>query len=209
MGQPDRPPRPVLAANIERLAARAAEGEPFARLELAHATAAALVTAGRDEDGVHTGQLVELADIVGLDTLAELWQDAAEDTLPGVLWVLYLMRSWCQVQGEAVARLYRAGRMYAPVEDVVAGMVDDPDESEVGRFADVILAGAYRGDFAVALERVAAFFRVVALGRRELAQSGSAPPVEGVAAEAMAERNERCADVLRRAAAAWRAGTLT
>lgn len=208
MSEPEPPsPRALRVADIERLSAQASQGEPLARLELAHATAAALVEAGRDPDGARTGQLVALADTVGLDTLAELWQDADEDTLPGVLWVLYLLRSWCQVQGEAVSRFYRAGRGLAPVDEVVAGVRDDADPRATHDFADAILSGAYRGDFAVALERAAAFFRIVAIGRREVDASGGGS-LSGQPADEMAERNERCADALARAARAWRAGRL-
>ena len=94
--------------------------------------------------------------------------------------------------------MYRAGRAYAPVDEVVAGVADDADPAAVRALADAVLTGAYRGDFDVALERAASFFRVVASGRREM----SADEVE------LAERNERCADALQRAAAAWREGTL-
>jgi hypothetical protein len=210
MSKPEQPrSRPVRLADIERLSVLASEGEPLARLELAHATAAVLVDAGRGGHGPHTGALVALADTVGLDTLAELWQDAEEDTLPGVLWVLYLLRSWCQVQGEAVARFYRAGRGLDPVDEVVAGVPDECDPESVHRFADAILAGAYRGDFDVALERAAAFFRIIAIGRRELSQSGRDwGSVSGQPADQMAERNERCAGALERAAERWRTGTL-
>lgn len=193
-------------ADIERLSAQASEGEPLARLELAHATAAALVEAGRGADATRTGELIALADTVGLDTLAELWQDADEDTLPGVLWALYLLRSWCQVRGEAVSRYYRAGRGLAPVDEVVAGVSEDADAVAVHRFADTVLAGAYQGDFAVALERAAAFFRIIAIGRREVNDDPCA--LSAQPAGAMAERNERCADALARAARAWRAGRL-
>lgn len=209
MSNPERPLRPVRVADIERLSVLASEGEPLARLELAHATAAALVDAGRRADSSNTGNLVALADTVGLDTLAELWQDAAEDTLPGVLWVLYLLRSWCQVQDEAVSRFYRAGRGLAPVDEVVAGVPEHSDPESVHQFADAILAGAYRGDFAVALERAAAFFRIVAIGRRELCAAGyDAGSASGQRADDMADRNERCAVALERAARAWRNGTL-
>ncbi|HEY9473891.1 MAG TPA: hypothetical protein VIS06_08575 [Mycobacteriales bacterium] len=195
-------------ADIERLSAQASEGEPLARLELAHATAAALVEAGRGSDAARTGQLVALADTVGLDTLGELWQDAEEDTLPGVLWVLYLLRSWCHVQGEAVSRFYRAGRALAPVDEVVAGMSEDADPQAAHRFADTVLEGAYRGDFAVALERAAAFFRIVAIGRREVDTGHGVGAPSGQHADEMAERNKRCADALARAARSWRAGRL-
>jgi hypothetical protein len=68
---------------------------------------------------------------------------------------------------------------------------------EVQRMTDAVLGGAYGGDFAVALERAAALFRVVAAGRREL----------GVDVE-LAGRNERAAADLTAAAARWRAGDL-
>ena len=196
--------RPVLAADVEALAQAAAGGEPSARLELAHATAVALVHAGRDQRGGDTQQLVRLAETVGLDTLSELWRDAAADSLPGALWALYLLRTWCQRQGEAVARMYRAGRGLAPVDEVVAGVADDADPEAVAATADAVLTGAYRGDFDVALERAAAFFRIVAVGRRELAGDDE----RGAQDQAMADRNLRCAEALQRAASAWRDGTL-
>jgi hypothetical protein len=202
--------RPLLSADVEALAAAASGGEPFARLELAHATAAALVDAGRGDGGAAdevTSRLVGLAETVGLDTLSELWRDAPADSLPGALWALYLLRTWTERQGEAVARLYRAGRAYAPVDEVVAGVADEADPAAVRALADAVLTGAYRGDFDVALERAASFFRVVALGRRELAP-GPAGADGGTAEADRADRNERCADALHRAAAAWRDGTL-
>jgi hypothetical protein len=190
--------RPLLSDHVESLSRAVTDGEPLARLELAHATAAALVHAGRGDAGPETSRLVDLAETVGLDTLSELWRDAPADSLPGALWVLYLLRTWTERQGEAVARMYRAGRAYAPVDEVVAGVADDADPAAVRGLAESVLTGAYRGDFDVALERAAAFFRIVASGRREM----SADEVR------LAERNERCAGALQRAAAAWRAGTL-
>lgn len=198
MSEPERRrERPLLSANVEALAEAATSGEPMARLELAHATAAALVDAGRGDAGPDTSRLVDLAETVGLDTLSELWRDSPPDSLPGALWALYLLRTWTERQGEAVARMYRAGRAYAPVDEVVAGVADDADVDAVRALAGSVLTGAYRGDFDVALERAAAFFRVVATGRRELAGETE-----------LADRNERCAQGLQRAAAAWRDGTL-
>jgi hypothetical protein len=199
-----RPVRPRLTDDIESLASAAVEGEPSARLELAHATAVALVDAGRGGVGADPDELVRLAETVGLETLSLLWRDAAADSLPGAMWALYLLRTWCQQQGVAVARMYRAGRALSPVDEVVAGVADDADPDAVAATADAVLSGAYRGDFAVALERAAAFFRIVAVGRRELAGSGSDAAQE----EEMAERNLRCAEGLERAASAWRDGAL-
>jgi hypothetical protein len=195
--------RPVLAADIERLAPSAAEGEPFARLELAHATAAAVVAAGRGEADP-ADRMVKLADTVGLETLAQLWRSASADTLPGALWTLYLLRTWCINNGDEVARLYRAGRALAPVDEVVAGVHDDADPGAVAGLADAVLTGIYGGDLAVALERGAAFFRVVAAGRDYLADGGA----EGECEARRASRNRSCAESLTRAARGWRAGTL-
>ena len=182
---------------MERLARDAGHGDPYARLELAHATAAALVEAGRGEFGRPTGHLVRLVDEVGLDTLAELWCDAAADSLPGALWALYLLQTWCGRQGETVAQAYRAGRRLAPVDEVIAGVIDDVDPKAVQQLAEEVLTGAYEGDFDVALERAAAFFRVVATGREQLGEDTE-----------LAARNLDTAQALQRAAAGWRAGTL-
>lgn len=209
-GSDDRPGgmRPVLAADVERLAAHAAGGEPYARLELAHATAAAVVAAGREGDADEPGRLVSLADLVGLDTLAELWREASPDTLPGALWTLYVLRAWCAANGAEVARLYRAGCLVAPVDEVVAGASDGPDPEAIQHLADSVLSGLYGGDMAVALERGAAFFRIVSAGREFLACDAESDDEIITAELARAARNRSCAESLGRAAAAWRAGTL-
>jgi hypothetical protein len=205
VSEPPRHHRPVLAADLERLVAGSVEGEPSARMELAHATAAALVSVGRDSTGDDpTDRFVRLADTVGLDTLAELWRGAPPDSLPGALWALYLLRTWCTENGSEVARLYRTGRSLAPVDEVVAGVRDDADPNAIAAVADDVLNGLYQGDLGVALERGAAFFRVVAAGRVFLAADGP----DGAAERDRAGRNRACADGLGRAADAWRAGTL-
>jgi hypothetical protein len=195
--------RPVLAADVERLAGIAADDEPFARLELAHATAAAVVAAGRGR-GEPGERVLHLAETVGIDTLAQLWRGAESDTLPGALWTLYLLRTWCAGNGAEVARLYRAGRALAPVDEVVAGVHDDADPEAVLTLADSVLRGLYGGDLAVALERGAAFFRVVAAGRDHLADDGP----DGADEARRATRNRACAEALATAATRWRAGTL-
>jgi hypothetical protein len=168
---------------------------PESRAEVAAATAAVVVRAGRSPgDG---DRFVALADQVGLETLAALWRDADPVSLPGALWTLYVLRQWCQTSGAEVTRLWRAGEPLAPAEAAVAGVADFADAPAVQRLADAVLAGIYQGDLAVALERAAAFFRVVAAGRRALDED-----------ERLALRNDRAAAALSAAAAHWRAGTL-
>ncbi|MEO6701370.1 MAG: hypothetical protein ABI140_20090 [Jatrophihabitantaceae bacterium] len=193
----DRPHRPIPRSDLTGLAGSDSELEPFARAELAAATAAAVITHGRSAEG---GSMVDLADRVGLDTLAELWRMEQPSSLPGALWALYLLRRWCQGNGDEVTRLWRAGRPYAPADEVVAGVADAADPAAISALADAVLRGAYDGDFAVALERAAAFFRVVAVGRRECAATGS----DGDRDRQLAERNDEVADGLAQAAAGWR-----
>jgi hypothetical protein len=196
----DRPHRPVRLPDLAALAG-SVEFEPFARAELAAATAAAVITHGRSAG---SESLVDLADRVGLDTLAELWRMEQPSTLPGALWALYLLRRWCQSNGDEVTRLWRAGRPYAPADEVVAGVSEDADPAAIEALADSVLHGAYLGDFDVALERAAAFFRVIATGRRETAGSGG----EGERERQLADRNDEVADGLTMAALNWRKNPL-
>jgi hypothetical protein len=200
VSQSDRPHRPLPRADLSDLAEQVSAQEPFARTELAAATAAAVITRGR---AAGSPSLVDLADRVGLDTLAELWRDEQPSTLAGALWALYLLRRWCYGNAEEVTRLWRSGRGYAPADEVVAGVSEDADPAAVGALADAVLTGAYAGDFDVALERAAAFFRVVATGRRE-----SATGADADRERQLAQRNEEVANGLTLAAARWRADPL-
>ncbi len=191
------PHRPLRRPDLSLIAGADRELGTLARSELAATTAAAVITRGRSAD---SDSLVDLADRVGLDTLADLWRTEHPSSLPGALWALYLLRRWCQTSGDEATRLWRAGRGYAPAEEVVAGVSDDADPAAMAELADAVLRGAYRGDFAVALERAAAFFRVIAVGRREAAGLGE----DGAREQRLAERNDEVADGLALAAARWR-----
>lgn len=203
-----RPHRPAVRADLTDLIDAGGGAAAPSRAEIASATAAALVGAGRASSGdaqVSDDMLIGLADRVGLDTLAELWRDADPVSLPGALWALYLLRQWCHSHGDEVTRLWRAGEALAPADAVVAGVGEYADVQAVQRVADSVLTGAYRGDFAVALERAAAVFRVIAAGRRDTA--GVDGPADA-AAEERAGRNDAVAGRLTRAAALWREGKL-
>ena len=196
-----RPHRPAVYADLTALIDSAGGESPRSRSEIASATAHVLVTAAREE--ADPDRLVGLADSVGIDTLAELWRECDPVSLPGVLWILYLLRQWCHSRPDEVARLWRDGEAYAVADAVVAGVGSHAEPDDIRRLADAVLGGAYRGDFAVALERAAAFFRVVAAGRRE----GTLADPDGAEAT-LALRNERTAGNLAAAARAWRGGTL-
>jgi hypothetical protein len=191
--RPHRPARfPDLTALIDAAGGMALRSPGEAGSAAAQALLDAAAAGERD-------RLIGLADTVGIDTLAELWRDCDPVSLPGALWALYLLRQWCRSCPDEVVRLWRDGEAYATPDALVAGAGPHPDAEAMSRLADSILACAYGGDVAVALERAAAFFRVVAVGRRE----GSA-----AIGDELAERNDRAARDLAAAAAAWRAGTL-
>lgn len=198
----DRPHRPHLRSDLTALLDAAGGSEPVSRQELAAATAAAVVTAGRGPGD--DGRFVALADQIGLDTLAELWSDAEPVSLPGALWALYTLRQWCRSDGAEVTRLWRAGEPFAPASAVIAGVHDTADVAAVHQVADAVLGGVYHGDLAVALERAAALFHVIAAGRRQSASDGE----RGEDERALAERNDRVAADLSAAARRWREGTL-
>jgi hypothetical protein len=200
---PPRPRKPGRYADVTPFI-DAAGGVPLdSRAEVAAATAAVLVHSGRERASSDEARFVGLAEQVGLDTLAELWRDADPVSLPGALLTLYLLRQWCHARSDEVSRLWRAGSPYAPADAVVAGVAEAADAGAVRAVADSVLRGIYRGDLDVALERAAAFFRVLAVGRDELAGSGIDPEAPGLAA-----RNRRAAADLAAAARRWRDGTL-
>ena len=173
--------------------------DPALRAEVAHRTASLLVRGARSmEDEAVTQRIVRLADDHGLDTVADLWASAPPDSLPGALWRLYLLRSWVRADPVAAAREFAAGRRFAPVHEVVAGVVDPPGPAEVSDLADTVLRGVAAGDLSTTLDRAAAFTRIVASGRAEMPDSD---------ADAAA-RLVTLADHLEAAARAERAGLL-
>lgn len=204
---PRRPRRPAMLdpRAIDRLPG---DLDPTLRTEAAHTTARALVEGGRATDDAEVRErLVGLVDTEGLDTVAALWADSPPDTLPGALWRMYLLREWVRGDASAVAERYRMGMARAEVHDVVAGVASPPGPEEVRELADAVLSGVYTADLAVALERAAAFCRVLA--------TGSAVDADLVEDDDLAGRITRgasglvrTAEDLERAAGLWRAGTL-
>lgn len=164
---PDGPRRPRRPAMLDPRQADEIPGDvdPALRQEVAHTTANVIVQQGRAaEDPDLVDRLVRLVETEGLDTVAAMWADSAPNTLPGALWRLYVLRSWVLRDPQTVAERYRMGVARAEVHDVVAGVVSPPGPQDVSRLVDAVLSGVFVGDLAVALERAAAFCRVLATG---------------------------------------------
>lgn len=164
-GAARRPRRP---ARLDQQQAEDLPGgiDPAVRSEVAHTTAGAIVRQGRTgaADPELVERLVRLVEAEGLDVVAAMWADSPSGTLPGALWRLYVLREWVRRDPRTVAERYRLGLDAAPVHDAVAGVASPPGPDEVREVADAVLSGVYAGDLAVALERGAAFCRVLATG---------------------------------------------
>ncbi len=194
-----------------------ADFEPFtggtdpARVsEAAHLAARALVRGGRESnDPAITKRLVKLADRQGLEAIAEMWAASPARSLPGALWRLYALRAATLRDPEGISIFFRAGQHRAQVANAVAGVAEPPGAEEITTMADAILSGAFDGDFDVALERSAAFCRVVALGQATLAD-GAEHANEAHASKLTRNSHQlvKTAEDLEHAANAWRLGEL-
>lgn len=194
-----------------------ADFEPFAGgtdparvSEAAHLAAQALVHSGRaSNDPEVTKRLVKLADKQGLEAIAEMWAASPARSLPGALWRLYALRAATLQDPEGISVFFRAGQQTAQVSNAVAGVAEPPGADEITVMADAILSGAFDGDFDVALERSAAFCRVVALGQATLAEERKAAhPEHSAMLTKKAHQLVRTAEDLEGAAKSWRNGEL-
>lgn len=151
--------------------------DPAEAAAAGHRIATLLVRGPRDAaDQELVDRVLHLADAEGLDTIAELWAHAPADTLAGALWRLYLLRAWVHRQPGVAAREFAAGKIHAPVHEVLAGVVEPPGPDEVVALVDTVVRGIVGTSFDVALDRAAAFAHVVGVGR---AQLDSGDPTSG------------------------------
>lgn len=184
--------------------------DPALRGEVAHTTANALVHGGRAaEDPEVVARLVGLVEAEGLDTVAGLWADSPASTLPGALWRLYVLREWVRRDPRTVSERYRWGVSRAEVHDAVAGVASPPGPDEVSDVVDAVLSGVYAGDLAVALERGAAFCRVLATGSAiDADHVDDHDPDLAARVTRGASGLVRTAEELEHAAGMWRTGSL-
>jgi len=142
--------------------------DPVADLHAAHESAAVLLGVGRERrDPEVTNRLLAVVDEVGITTLADLWAARPARSLPGVLYRLYVLREWVRAEPDQAARQYAAGTHFSEPNHAVAG-ADPTGPDAVRRVIDDILRGVFDGDFGLAMERAAAFARVVSAGRDNL-----------------------------------------
>lgn len=186
--------------------------DPAEVSRVAHSTAQMLMRRVRsDPDDQVVDRLVSFTHEHGIDDIAELWSRAPAKSLPGALWRLYLLQLMIHDDPQTAALLYERGRTeIASADPVVAGAPIPAGPEELVALIDTILRGLFTGDFAVALERAAAFSRVQASGSSHLADDYEA--TEPARATALTTRALRLTDIARDLAASaslWRADSLT
>ncbi len=198
-GRP-QPRRPAMFSPAA-MEAHGAGFDPLHEVEAAHESAAILVSTGRSaRDPELTARLVALVEELGLSTLADLWASRPARSLPGALWRLYALREWVRRDPGGASADYTAGIRFTDVNHAVAGVAEPPGPDELAAVTDAVLAGVFEGDLAVALDRAAAFCRVVSAGRADLS--------EGEAAAHRAAQLLLTADDLAAAATLWRRSQL-
>lgn len=176
--------------------------DPVQEIEAAHETAAVLVRTGRAaNDPAVTARLVALVEEMGLSAVADLWASRPARSLPGALWRLYALREWVHRAPEEASADYSAGIRFTVVNHAVAGVAEPPGPQELTALTDAVLTGVFQGELDVALERAAAFCRVVAAGRADRSD-GEELANRAAALLATGEDLKGCAGL-------WRSGELT
>lgn len=200
-----RPARPAQMnpGMIEHLAGGV---DPQRVNEMSHVSAASLLDrVHHTQDPEVVRRVLTLVDREGVDLIAELWSDAEAESLPGILWRLYLLRTWMRANREYLSRLWHLGRPEGTAAEAIAGLDPAPAAEDIAHTADSILSGAFTGDFAVALERASVFCEVIAAGLARLAKQHGRP------ATRIVDRAKSLLDsstTFRHGAALWRRGRL-
>lgn len=178
---------------------------------LAHESARALlsrVRAAPSNDMLD--RVVTFTDENGMDDLAELWANASAHSLPGALWRLYLVRALIRAEAAQMSILFSRGLdVITSADPVIAGAPSPAGPDEMRELADTILRGAFEGDFGNALDRAAAFARVLSAGCASLADdSDLVNPERATQLTTQASRLAHTATEFSVCARLWRDGGL-
>ena len=203
-----RPPRPGQLAPgiVDHLAGGL---DPQAISEMSHVSAAALLDrVHHSTDPVIVRRVLTIVDTEGVDIIAELWSDADPDSRPGILWRLYMLRSWMHREPETIARLWNLGEPATTSASAITGLDSAPAAEDISRTADSILSGAFTGDFAIALDRASAFTAVIANGMRVQAHSLTDTPTSRAQLIHKAANLDSTSSDFHHGASLWRRGRL-
>jgi hypothetical protein len=123
---------------------------------------------------------------------------------------MYLIRDLIRAQAAQMSVLFGQGlSVLSTVDVVVAGAPTPAGPEEMVSLADTILHGAFTGDFSGALDRSAAFCRIISAGCTAVANdSDAAHPERATTLTLQASRLTQTAHELSVCARLWRDGAL-
>lgn len=201
--------RPALFAGHEFSAFQGGD-DPAVMSALAHETASRVLANVQGAPPEVIDRAITVADENGLDVVAELWSHSDPHTLPGSLWQMYLIRAVTRQRASEIGHLYSLGiEALSTVDPVVAGVPSGAGATDMRDLADEVLRGAFTGDYGDALDRAAAFCRVVAAGSLVEAQAAETlAPQRAEEFTTQAARLTTMATALTRCAYLWRRGDL-
>lgn len=167
--------RPARPAQLSDGRADLLEGgmDPQQISEMSHTTAQSLLQrthAATPLEPQIVTKVITLVETEGIDLIAELWSHEAPETLPGILWRLYTLRTWMRQNKDLIAQLWTLGEPAEGAASAITGVEEFPSAADIVETADSILTGAFTGDFAVALDRASAFVDVIAAGMEVMAE---------------------------------------
>lgn len=178
---------------------------------VAHESARALLTRVRENTSADmVERVVTYTDKYGIDDLAELWAHASPHSLPGSLWRLYLVRALIRAEASQMSILFSRGLdVLHSADPVIAGAPSPAGPEDMRELVDIILRGAFEGDYANALDRAASFARVLAAGCAALAdESDTVHPDRASHLTTQASRLATTAGEFNLCARLWREGHL-
>lgn len=185
--------------------------DPAQIMRVAHDTAHALVDRAREtDDPAVVDRLVAFTDAHGIDAIAELWARSSPRSLPGALWRIYLLRAVIRQDPDGTSFLFQRGTdVLRTIDAAVAGAPMPTGPEEITELADQILRGLFRGDFGVALDRAAAFCRILAAGCTSVADDAeAAEPARATELTTRADRLALTAEEFTACARLYRSGAL-
>lgn len=185
--------------------------DPAQIMRVAHDTAHALVDRAREtDDPAVVDRLVAFTDAHGIDSIAELWARSSPRSLPGALWRIYLLRVVIRQDPDGTSFLFQRGTdVLRTIDAAVAGAPMPTGPEEITELADQILRGLFRGDFGVALDRAAAFCRILAAGCTSVADDAEATePARATELTTRADRLALTAEEFTACARLYRSGAL-
>ncbi len=200
--------RPVKLTN-QQLESFIGGQDPALMQEAAYRCAQTLLQAGQGSNQLVRQRVIRFTDEYGIEPLAQLWQQAPANSLPGALWRIYSLAETIRNKASSISSYYTIGKTSHWGSQLLAGVADPASKTEIINTTNQILSGAFTGEFDIALERFAAFARIVASGQEKTAQELETKDYRrSQTLRTQARKITKTAIELEKAASSWRANTL-